>query len=395
MKLQWVLGRRHLLSRRSKMLSMVSGITVLGVAFGVMSLLVTLAVINGFQSEYERSVLAFNAHLVVMSGEGEINTDKVNEALEKSGVMSAMKGSTPFLYQEGLAIKGQQVRGLAIKIVDLTSYWMYSDLAHQSLRQDLSGLWVGSALLKDMDGDSDTLKIRLPDIEAGNEVPFRTIPIVGSFASGMYDYDSSFVLMDQQIAKDVLAHKQGSNGMEIWLHDPHQAAELSKDLSEHLAFPYSVLTWRDLNANLFGALQLERLVFSLIMGALILVASFNISGTLTMRILERRGDIAILRAMGARWSQIRSLFFLQGLVLGWTGCLLGLALGLGLLEFIERYKPFKLAAEIYFIEYVPAQWNPMHVVIAIGVTTVFAWLASRVALLRLRKLSIVQALGEI
>jgi len=218
---------------------------------------------------------------------------------------------------------------------------------------------------------------------------------VGTFTSGLYDYDASFALMDMQAAREFIDAHLMPNGVEIWLQDPKQAKLFSSQLSERLKFPYTVLTWQDLNANLFGALQMERLVFSIIMGALILVASFNITGTLTMRILDRRGDIAILRAMGARWQQIRRLFFYQGLALGWTGCVIGLLMGLGVLEVLHRYQPLKLAADIYFIDYVPASWKVSHIVMTFVVTTLFSWVASRFALIRLKRLSIVQALGEI
>jgi len=135
----------------------------------------------------------------------------------------------------------------------------------------------------------------------------------------MYDFDSSFALVDLKMARRELGFTEGVGGIEIWLTDPKQAEKLRDRLSQVLSFPYTVLTWRDLNANLFTALKLERLVFGIIMSLLIFVASFNIMGSLAMRVFDKRGDIAILRAMGARWGQIRKTFFLQGMTLSSIG----------------------------------------------------------------------------
>lgn len=399
MKFELSIGKRHLLSRRSRALSLVSLITVLGVAFGVMALLVALAVIKGFRSEYERSVLAFNAHVIVSCGNGsERELDVVKQMVKDVAYPGELKGITPYLYRAGLAVKGSQVRGMSIKAVHLDEYWQLSGLGHEQKEKskELKGLWIGKVLRQEMKLGWDPLRFRLPETEESQEgASFVELPLAGIFFSGIYDYDANLALIDFAVAKDFLRIEDEVDGLEIWLHDPNQAASFSSRLSERLSFPYTVMTWQDLNANLFGALRLERLVFAIIMGILVLVSSFNISGTLTMRIIERRGDIAILRAMGARWRQIRRLFFCQGLFLGWTGCLLGLGLGVLVLELLIRLKPIKLAAEIYFIEFVPAAWSPLHIAIVIGVTTLFSWLATQMALFRLKRLSVVEALGEI
>ncbi len=395
MRFELLTGWRHIKSRRSKMLTMVSGITVLGVAFGVMALLVTLAVINGFKAEYEKSILAFNAHLIVMGGQGPESIQQVQQAIQGVSQPDEVKGVSPFMYREGLAVKGMEVRGIAIKAVDLESYWELSGLEHKDQTGD-AGLWIGQALEKQLGVVGGILRLRVPEDEEDVEASrFIELPVSGTFATGIYDYDVSYALIDMTEARSRFKLPENADGVEIWLRDANQARSFQQRLAEQLAFPYTVMTWEDLNANLFGALQLERFVFAIIMGILILVASFNITGTLTMRILERRGDIAILRAMGARWKQLRRLFFCQGLVLGWTGCLLGVGMGLGLLEALVRFKPLRLTAEIYFIDFVPARWSPLHIGVALLVTTVFSWLATRIALVRLKKFPVVQALNEI
>ena len=401
MKFEFKVGQRFLLSRRSKMLAVVSLITILGVAFGVMSLLLTLAVIQGFEAEYKRSVLSFNAHVLVMQGDSIEDVPEVIKGIKKVGQHIDIKGISPFSYREGLVVKGHLVRGIALKLVDLTDYWKLSGMDHERVslspgeaNRSPGGLWVGKVLWEELGEERGKLRLRLPEKES-ETTSFRELPVEGRFSTGMYDYDAAFALVDRQVAREYLAGDTNLTGVEIWLQDPDQAQIFTSRLSETLPFPYTVLSWQDLNAHLFGALKLERFVFSLIMGILIMVASFNISGTLTMRILEKRGDIAILRAMGATWGQLRRLFFLQGLVLGWVGCGVGIALGGLVIEIIDRYKPVKLAADIYFVEFVPVSWQFKHILAVFVVTTFFAWGATRLALMRLRRFSVSEALGEV
>lgn len=394
MKFESKVALRYLLSRRSKMLAVVSLITVFGVAFGVMSLLLTLSVISGFEAEYKRSVLSFNAHALVMQGDGLEDAPMVIKNIKKVGKDIDVKGISPFSYREGLVVKGNLVRGIALKIVDLDAYWRLSGMGHEQVAPAQAGLWVGKVLWEELGEEGGRLRLRLPEKQSEGAA-FRELPVAGHFSTGMYDYDAAFALVDRSVALQELGQETPLTGIEIWLRDPDQATVFTSRLSETLPFPYTVLSWQDLNAHLFGALKLERLVFSLIMGILILVASFNISGTLTMRILEKRGDIAILRAMGATWGQLRRLFFLQGLVLGWMGCGVGVGLGGLAIEIIDRFKPLKLAADIYFVEFVPVSWHFGHLLAVFGVTTLFAWGATRLALMRLRRFSVSEALGEI
>lgn len=387
------LGWQYLLSRRSKMLTQVSLITILGIGFGVMALMVTLAIMDGFQEEYKRSVLAFNAHALVMQGDSIQNVDELIQTIEQVARPGELKGLSPFIFREGLAVKGNRIRGLAIKVVELDNYWQLSHLPHEGFG-DSEGLWLGKTLMAELGRKGNAIRLRLPATDT-SQVTFRELPVQGTFSSGMYDYDSSFALIDRREAEQWLGENQAVNGIEIWLQDADKSIDFTSRLSDILSFPYTVLSWQDLNAHLFGALKLERLVFSLIMGILIMVASFNISGTLTMRILDKRGDIAILRAMGATWGQLRRLFFIQGLALGWLGCVLGLVLGLAIVEFLIRFRPMGLDAEIYFVEFVPAYWKWSHIALVLAVATFFAWISSRLALVRLEKMSIVEALGDI
>lgn len=396
MTFEALVGWRYLRNRRSRMVSLVSWITILGVAFAVSALLITLAVIQGFEREYKRSVLAFNAHVLVSHTDGLDDAASVIATIRRVAQAGEIKGLTPFFYLEGLAVQGAQVRGLAIKAVHLEEYWQLSGLPHEDTGQDKAGLWVGKVFREELGAAEKPLRLRLPSENEGPQArSFREIPISGYFSSGMYDYDSNFALLSFETADKKLGIFNTVHGIEIWLRDPKLARPFVSRLKESLSFPYTVMAWQDLNAHLFGALKLERLVFAIIMGMLILVASFNITGTLTMRVLEKRGDIAILRAMGARWSQIRRLFLCQGLALGWIGGALGISLALLGLEFLQRFRPLKLAADIYFVEFVPSQWRLSHVLWVLVVTTAFSWLATRLALLRLKKLSVIQALGEI
>lgn len=385
---EWTFAWRSLFSRRSRrLLHVVSVITIIGVGFGVAALLVTLGVLRGFQERFAKSALAFNAHIIVRSAETIRMPDPLVSKILAVGGEGEIKGLVPFHYREGLAIRGTHVRGLAIKTVDLDRYWELSDLSHREFASLQGEIWLGETLWEELGRPTERLRLYFP-ISDGDSKGFEDLPIAGVFQSGLFDYDANFALLDRAGGNEAVS------GIEVWLQEP-QAAEPFRDrLAQVLSFPYTVLTWHDLNYDLFSALKLEKLVFAIIVSLIILVASFNIMGTLAMRVLERRGDIAILRAIGASWRELRRTFFWQGITLSVLGAALGLLLAGGILALLHYYRPLKLAAPVYFVDHVPVAWSFKDVGIVLGITLLFSWLSSELALLRLRRMSVVRALGE-
>ncbi len=169
---------------------------------------------------------------------------------------------------------------------------------------------------------------------------------------------------------------------------------VAEELRKKFEFPYVVLTWREINENLFRALELERTVFFILMSVLIGVATFNILASLIMMILSKQGEVAILRALGLPWRQLRKIFLFEGLLIGCVGLVVGLGLGLSALGVLHFWKPIPLAEEIYFIRQVPVEFAWSHIVLVASATLVLIFIGCQLTLRRLSTLPVVRSLME-
>ena len=201
--------------------------------------------------------------------------------------------------------------------------------------------------------------------------------VIGIFACGMYDYDSSIVITGIEDAQKVFVSPGMINGVGIKLADPYKAEAFARALRRQLNYMYTVRTWADLNANLFSALKLEKLTMFIILTLIVVVACFNIASTLIMMVLEKTKDIGILKAIGATNNAVKMIFRLQGLLIGVIGTALGLILGVGLCAILKRYQFIQLPKEIYYIDHLPVEMQASDLVI-ISLAAVLISLAATV-----------------
>ena len=383
------LAIRFLLSRRRKsFLSVATIVSVLGLSFGVAALLIALSVVSGFQREYKKSILGFNSHLVLMNADEIDHPDEVVAKLKKYETHGKLIGSTPFIYREGMVISGRTVKGIVFKGVDFEKYGRLSHmqitrLASAENSEKLPEIVLGKNLAQELRLKDPILRVLFPK-------GVKRFFVSGTFESGLYEYDSGFAFLSLPEAEKFFETGGKVSGLEIWLEDPERADSWAQAMQNDFGFPYAVMTWRDLNENLFRALAVEKIIFSILLTVLIAVAALNVLGTLMMLLLERRGEVAILRAVGLPWTRLRKIFIFDGLLIGSAGIALGLILGLGVLFFLDRWMPIPLAAEVYFVSHVPVSWdwgNTGWVVLA-SFTILFVgceWVLRRVARVNLTR----------
>lgn len=399
---EWSLATRFLLSRRrERFLSVASVVAILGMAFGVGSLLVALSVISGFQREYKKAILGFNSHLILMSGDEIGEPAEVAEKVFRSVSPPAIKGWTPFIYREGMAVSGAKVKGIVLKGVD---FGKYSNLSRMRINlweegspsnpDRLPSVLLGKDLAATLAPKDRIIRILFPQGPRPERGNVRRFFVTGTFESGLYEYDSSFAFLSLPEAERFFQTGGRVSGLEIWLDDPDKAESWAEALRRDFDFPYVIMTWRELNEGVFRALEVEKAVFSLLMTVLIAVASLNTLGTLMMLIIEKRREVAILRAQGLSWRRLRKLFLFDGLLIGFLGVALGVIVGLGALFFIERWQPIRLEAEIYFVSQVPVAylWGNFFWVVASAFLVVF--LGCELALRGISKMNILRTLVE-
>lgn len=382
---EWFVGFRYFRARkRQGFLSLITAISIAGVAVGVMALIVVLAVMNGFQNDLRERILGVTAHVVVRSLQGSIADYEqvINEIVQDSGI----KIASPFIYLQGLLSAGGRSNGAVIRGVDLSGkrsemiarnivMGRITDLVPStpvgSKEPAMPGIVLGIELAKQLNVHiNDTVNLLVP---SGRITPVGQVPkskvyrVVGLFQSGVYDYDQTFTFVSLQEAQQLSGMVERVMGIEIWLSNPDEADRIARSLQEKLGYAYWVRDWMQMNRNLFSALKLEKTAMFVILTLIVLVAAFNIVSSLIMLVKDKTKDIAIMKAMGATASRIRRIFMLVGLFIGICGTLLGLAGGFLLCAVLKRYHFIELPKDIYYISTLPVRiefWDVFFVCVA-------------------------------
>ncbi len=405
MSLELSLARRFLFSkRRGRFLSAAAWIAVLGLGFGVGALWVAFSVLSGFQAEYRRAILGINAHVILQKADEIGDASEAERRIAAAGATEEVAGIVPFIYREGLAVSGPQVKGLVLKGVD---FERYARLSRVDIRrapaeatenpEKLPEIVLGKTLAQELGLARGVLRVLFPQglkPEAMGVKNVKKFFVAGTFESGLYEYDATFALLDLETAKAFFQTEGKISGLELWLKDPDRADAWGERLRERFDYPYAVMTWRELNENIFRALQMERLIFGVILGVLVAVSALNVVGTLAMLFLEKRGEVALLRALGLSWRRIRKVFLFDGLLIGCAGVAAGLLLGSGVLLFLDLWKPITLAPEVYFVRSVPVVWSGTVLAGVASASLLIVLGASALTLARVSRLNVVRSLLE-
>ncbi|HTM57491.1 MAG TPA: FtsX-like permease family protein [Candidatus Udaeobacter sp.] len=396
----WIAGRYLRRRRQSGFITLLTGISMAGVALGVTALLTVLAVMNGFESEIQTRIAGTDAHVVLLSAD--------SRGIPDAGALSArvarepgVRGVAPFTYTKAMAFRAGVTEGLVIKGVDLASERGVTTIgAHMTPPLDSiptrtasghPGIVLGSDLAARLGARAGDLimlgSLALAEHSALGFAPrLRTFEVVSVFTSGLYTYDSSLGFVAIPAAQDFFSMGGTVTGIEVRLGDMFRAPEVADTLLRHLADPaLRANNWIDLNRNLFTWMKLEKAVMFVILALIVLVAAFNIVSTLFMVVLEKRRDIGVLKSLGATRGLVMQIFLVEGLLIGGIGTLAGAALGGGLIAVLRRYPFVTLPGDVYFIERLPVrpEWQDFVAVILAAlvlclIAAVYpAWQASR------------------
>ncbi|MEW6264692.1 MAG: lipoprotein-releasing ABC transporter permease subunit [Thermodesulfobacteriota bacterium] len=403
MAVEAFIGWRYLKAKRKQtFVSLITFISLAGVALGVTALIVVLAVMSGFMEDVKNKILGVNSHIVVLKyGEP---MDNYRELLPRLAKRKGVVSVEPFIYTQVMlsalgGVSGSVLRGvdpeLASRHGHLTSIIKSGSLAaldHGRVRsgEDLPGILLGAEQARQMGvRPEDVVKVISPLGQVtplGGRTPrVRSYKVVGLFESGMYEYDSTLAYVSLREAQDFLNLGDTVTGLEIKVQDIYQADQIRQGVLRDLGPSYWGRDWMQMNRNLFSALKLEKVAMFIILTLTVLVAAFNIISSLTMIVMEKTKDIAILMSMGATRRTVMRIFVFQGLIIGGLGTLFGLGGGVLLCELLARYKFIKLPSDVYYITTLPVRMDAADVAV-ITLSAVFisflatlypAWQAAR------------------
>ena len=386
---EWFVSLRYLRAKRKqKFISLITLISILGVAVGVMALIVVLSVYTGFTEGLRDQIIGVNSHVIIQSYSGGI--EEPEAVMAQVADVPGVVAQTPVIYTQALITAAAGSSGVVLRGIDPASAGGVINIASKMSSGDLDSLAGGTnppAIVLGVDlarqlqvFPGERVQLLAPD---GMLSPMGVLPrvrvcqVAGIFTTGMNEFDSNMGYLGLDTARSLAGLERGVHAIEVRVRQVDKADVVAAAIGERLGSRYVVRDWMQLNQNLFAALKLEKLGIFIALDLIILVAALNIISALIMVVMEKTRDIAILKSMGASTISIVRIFFYQGLVIGVTGTLLGLCSGLALCELLKRYKIIELPSNVY-----PMSTIPIKVVAAdIGIIVVSALLITLAATL--------------
>ena len=404
-KLELWIALRYLRARRREgFISIVAWFSLLGILLGVATLIVVLSVMNGFRAELLARVIGINGHVVVSSAftpridEPAVLLNDLQSRPEIIGAAPLIQGQA--LASSALAASGALVRGMRAEDLQNRPLLLDSLRAGDQTIAEFSkdkGIILGERLARRLGlFAGDRLKLIAPTADAtvfGSLPRARTFRVIDTLELGMYEYDNSLVLMPMKAAQDFFDAGDSVDVIEVIGKDPEEANRLALTLNRQLSGSANAVSWQQVNASFFTALQVERNVMFLILTLIILVAAFNIVSSQIMLVKEKASGVAILRSMGASQGLILRIFMVTGSAVGVIGAMLGLTVGLLLANNLELVRKLVeslanvdvFSPEIYFLSKLPSRIDSGEVMsvvaMAIGLSLLAAiypaWRAAR------------------
>jgi lipoprotein-releasing system permease protein len=392
--LEWHIGRRYLASRRgTRFLSLITAISIGGVTVGVMALIVVTSVMTGLQTDLRDKILGTNPHIWLTTYGEVMRMEDWPRVLERARKVPGVSAAAPFVHTEvGLRNRAGHaefgiLRGIdpvaeGPAVTDIVAQIRRNEVGLGETRSGYPPVLVGHALADRFGlytGDVvDVFSLAGAQVSpVGGVIPRgRKFEMVGTFRTGMYEYDHKFMYTTLAAAQDLTNLGAAVSGLEVRVPDPMVADVVGRRLETTLGFPYRSEDWKSMNSSLFAALQLEKLAMAVILLLIVVVAAFNIVSTLVMVVTDKTREIGILKSMGLTSRRVLKIFMVQGLVIGVIGSTLGAAGGFLVTWVIDRYELIKIPGDVYFVDHLPVAFDPVDVVVILLASVLISFLAT-------------------
>ncbi|TCJ11782.1 lipoprotein-releasing ABC transporter permease subunit [Parasulfuritortus cantonensis] len=399
----WIGLRYTRAKRRNHFISFISGVSMAGIALGVMALIVVLSVMNGFQDELRSRILGVASHMEISGPDGRLaDWPALAEQVRKH---PDVRGYAPYVAGQGLLVMGDSTKGAMIRgilpeqeaqVTDIGAHMRIGTLAE--LKAHEFNIVLGADLANALGvtvGDKVTVIVPQGVVTPAGLLPrMKQFRVVGLFSVGMFEYDAGLALMHIDDAARLYRLGDAVSGLRLKLADMDRAPWVTRELAHTLVGDYYLSDWTMSHANFFRAVAIEKRMMFIILLLIVAVAAFNIVSTLVMAVTDKQPDIAILRTLGASPASIMKVFMVQGSLIGVIGTLAGVVLGVLLALNVETVVPLLeralhmdlFPADVYYISELPSKviWSDVGTIAGVSLTLAFlatlypSWRAARV-----------------
>lgn len=384
MSFELFVALRYLLARRKQaFISLISVISTLGVAVGVMALIIALALMTGLQQELRDRIVGSTAHIYVFKIGGGLEDvpAEVRRLEEQPGV----SGAAPVLLGKGILKSAEGSSFITLKGIDPALEGRVTEVGRSMRAGSLDALSGGDGIVIGEDlarslrvSVGDQVELLTPE---GTLTPFgmapgsRVLDVAGIYRLGLYEFDAAYGFIAMETAMRIL-RRDSPDFIELRAEDMFEAPSIARSIEDALGPYYQLQDWSEMNSSLFSALWLEKMAISITIGLIVMVAALNIIASLILLVMEKSRDIAILKTMGCSRGRIRRIFMLQGLVIGLVGTAAGAVLGLGVCFVADHYQLIQIPIDVYQISYVPFTVELWDFVAVVAASIVICFLAT-------------------
>lgn len=373
MRYEHFIARRYLRSKRQmRFISIIMLVSIVGITVGVAALIIVLSVFNGFSGVVTQVLVGFDPHIRIEPAKGK--SIEISDSLMKSvAAIPAVAGVSPFIESKALLVVRRQNRVVMVRGVVDSTIGEVSGVAKSTVLgrfkfddiQTSGGIVLGLALADRLGATVGTEVTVISPVGVDamlmqfGQPLMRKCEVVGIYDSNNKDYDAHYAYVSLETAKYLFQYKNGVGGLEMRLHSIQDAEQTKSFLKSQLGDRFTVSTWYDLHKNLYSVMKIERWSAYLILCLIVGVATFNVLGSLTMGVIEKKRDIGILKSIGATRGSVTRIFMFEGLLVGSIGTGLGLCIGLLVCYLQIHYQLFPLDPNVYIIPAIPVevQWG--------------------------------------
>jgi lipoprotein-releasing system permease protein len=369
---EFFIAIRYLKARKKGFFSLLTTfIAIGGTTLGVAALVVTLAIMSGFQRDIRNKILGIQPHIVITKSDGESFKNYLSVEGEIK-INKAIVSVSPFIYKQGIirSLSSAASTGIIIKAVNYENENSMLDFSKQIIVSDTNfdgkkigekSIILGSELAKSIATSAgDEVVLMFPG-GFGNIPKMYKFTVSAIIQSGMYDFDSSLGFIDLKEGQKLFSMEGDVTGLDVHTNDFDRAIITALQLQKKLSYSYRVKAWIEMNKNLFSALKLEKIMMFLILGLIILVAAFNIISNLLLLSVQKSKEIGIMSAVGFSKNSISKIFFYEGIIVGLAGTILGIIAGFLISFALKYFDIFKLPKGVYYVDKLPIAIIPVDI----------------------------------